>query len=92
MLCQPTHLSIILLAMPLHQFLHGHCPTKKGWAEEASFKRGKKCLHLSDVSPAPTAKATLEKFMDDLQGTVDEILPSNVLLLLGNFSARVGMW
>lgn len=42
---------------------------------------------------APTAKAPhaiMQKFMDDLQDIIDGICPSDVLLLLGDFSARVG--
>ena len=42
---------------------------------------------------APTAKAPpgiAQKFMDDLQGTPDKILVSDMLLLLGDFNARVG--
>ena len=51
-------------------------------------------IYISIVSVyAPTAKAPptiMQKFMDDLQDTVDKISPSDVLLLLGDFNARVG--
>ena len=42
---------------------------------------------------APTAKAPpaiVQKFMDNLQDTVDKIPASDVLMLLGDFNARVG--
>ena len=51
-------------------------------------------IYISIISVyAPTAKAppnVMQKFMDDLQDTVDKISPLDVLILLGDFNARVG--
>ena len=56
--------------------------------------REKKNTYLSVVCVyAPTAKAppgVAQKFTEDLQDTVDKIPTSDVLLLLGDFNARVG--
>ena len=50
--------------------------------------------YISVVSVyTPTAKAPtaiVQKFMDNLQDTVDKIPASDVLMLLGDFHARVG--
>ena len=42
---------------------------------------------------APTARApagVVQRFMEDLQGTIDKVPSSDVLLLLGDLNARVG--
>ena len=50
--------------------------------------------HISVLSVyAPTAKATpniKQNFFSDLQDTLDRISPSDVLIMLGDFNARVG--
>ena len=44
---------------------------------------------------APMGKATVavkDRFFEDLQRVVDNIPASDILLLLGDFNARVGAW
>ena len=62
---------------------------KRGWGGRASVN------YVSVVcSYEPTAKATPSiklKFYDDLQDTIDKIPHNNILVLLGDFNARVGV-
>ena len=62
---------------------------KRGWSGRASV------TYVSVVCAyEPTAKATPSiklKFYDDLQDIIDKILHNNILVLLGDFNARVGV-
>ena len=56
--------------------------------------KGIRHLCISSVCLAPTAKAPPSiklKFYDDLQDTIDRIPHNDILVMLGDFNARVGV-